>query len=113
MARTPFSPSSEVNGLSKKRSKKCRVKTTKRFMRATSFLGIRAWTSRESTGFSGDEKIWNALCMGGSHDFDHFAGHCLRVLLLDQLSEDAFEAGQLHELRQLRGRSVGADFSLR
>src|SRR5579862_4949012 len=101
MTRIPLPPSAEVIGLSKKRSKKCRARTTNLFMRTISLLRICACTSSERTGFSGGVKTWKALCMGGSHDFDHFAGKGFRVLLLDELREDTFQTWQLHKLRQL------------
>src|SRR5271155_706814 len=112
MTRIPLPPSAEVIGLSKKRSKKCRARTTNLFMRTISLLRICACTSRDKTGCSGGVKTWKALCMRCPHHFDHFVGDGFRVLLLDQLREDAFETRQLHKLRQLRRRCVRTNLSL-
>ncbi len=41
------------------------------------------------------------------HDLDEFASNTLRVLLLNQLSEDALEICELKRSLELGGRSVG------
>jgi hypothetical protein len=50
--------------------------------------------------------------MAELHHLDHLLGNGPRVLLLDQLREDAFKIGQAHEAGELRGTGVSENFSL-
>jgi hypothetical protein len=45
--------------------------------------------------------------MVNRHDLNEFASHALRVLLLNELSEDAFEICKLEGSLELGRRSVG------
>jgi hypothetical protein len=45
--------------------------------------------------------------MVNRHDLDEFASDALRILLLNELSEDTFEIRKLKRSLELGGRSVG------
>ena len=47
--------------------------------------------------------------MVNRHDLDEFASDALRILLLNELGEDAFEIRELKRRLELRRRSVGQD----
>src|ERR1700742_2350835 len=102
MIRVPSCSSSAVISLLKKRMKKCHIRTTNLFMRGTSFTFMCACTSSDNTaGSSERENAPKKLDMSGLHHFDKFIRNRLRIFLLNQLREDLFQAGQLHELRKL------------
>src|ERR1700746_3157249 len=65
-----------------------------------------ACTARERTACLGGAKRPHRSRMVDRHNVDQFASNALRILLLNQLCEDAFEIPELQRSLQLRGRSV-------
>src|SRR5438270_3886349 len=66
-----------------------------------------ACTARERTACLDGAKRPHRSRMMDRHDVDQFASNALRILLLDELREDAFEIPKLQRTFQLGGRSVG------
>src|ERR1700692_1741532 len=68
-----------------------------------------ACTARERTGCLGGAKRANRSRIVNRHDLDEFASDALRILLLNELGEDAFEIRELKRSLEFGWRSVGQD----
>src|SRR5438105_3836596 len=66
-----------------------------------------ACTASESTGCLGAAKRPDRSRMVDRHDVNQFASKTLRILLLNELSENAFEIRELQRNFQIGWRSVG------
>src|SRR5579872_3836193 len=107
------SPSAEANSLPKKRSRKWRTRTRNSDCCSLSTELSRARTESESTASRDTESVRCAGSMRNPHDFDHLARGGLSILLAHQLRKDLFEAGQLHQPREVGGCRIGNDLALR
>src|SRR5882757_5078556 len=80
---------------------------TSNWLCSRSIVQSSACTASERTGCLGGEKRPYRSRMVNRHDLNEFASHALRVLLLNQLGEDAFEIRKLERSLELGRRSVG------
>src|SRR6266849_2831727 len=76
------------------------------WLRSRPLVKSSACTARERTGCLGGAKRTNRSRMMNRHDLDEFASNTLRILLLNELGEDAFEIRELQRSLELGWRSV-------
>ena len=56
---------------------------------------------------------WNKSDLANLHHLNHLLRECARILLLNELCEDAFEIWQTHQLGQVAWMRVGENPALR